>query len=132
MNNSNIREQPGSVVEFAPKRPTHDEGAAAEDVGNDILGLLRKAAEIAKDDCARAMDLAHKLSSQLRAAEERSRELEARQITFGSVPLPRRNGSLSHATRTPSRFAAMATRKARASGVAASRSAVRTISIGRR
>ena len=76
MNNSNIREQPGSVVEFAPKRPTHDEGAAAEDVGNDILGLLRKAAEIAKDDCARAMDLAHKLSSQLRAAEERSRELE--------------------------------------------------------
>jgi hypothetical protein len=77
MNNSNIREQPGSVVEFAPKRPTHDKEAAAEDVGNDILSLLRKAAEIAKDDCARAMDLAHKLSFQLRTAEERARELEA-------------------------------------------------------
>jgi hypothetical protein len=32
---------------------------------------------MAKEDCARAMDLAHKLSFQLRAAEERLREAEA-------------------------------------------------------
>jgi len=131
------REPPASVVAFAPKRAGQeraekDRRVPADDAGNGIIALLHKAAEAAKEDCARAMNLAHKLSSQLRAAEERSRELEARQITFGSVPLPRRNGSLSHATRTPSRFAAMASRKARASGVAASRSAVRTISIGRR
>jgi predicted nucleic acid-binding Zn-ribbon protein len=43
---------------------------------------LQKAAETAKDDCARAMDLAHKLSAQLRAAEERARELEAEAAQF--------------------------------------------------
>ena len=48
----------------------------ADDAGNGIIALLHKAAEAAKEDCARAMNLAHKLSSQLRAAEERSRELE--------------------------------------------------------
>ena len=65
------------MVEFAPKGRTHDQAAAANDVGNGILALLEKAAESAKADCARAMDLAHKLSFQLRAAEERARELEA-------------------------------------------------------
>jgi hypothetical protein len=49
----------------------------ADDAGNGIIALLHKAAESAKEDCARAMDLAHKLTFQLRAAEERARELEA-------------------------------------------------------
>jgi hypothetical protein len=40
------------------------------------VALLQKAAEMAKDDCARAMDLAHKLSFQLRVAEETARKLE--------------------------------------------------------
>jgi len=65
------------MVEFAPKGRTYDQAAAANDVGNGILALLEKAAETANADCARAMDLAHKLSFQLRAAEERARELEA-------------------------------------------------------
>jgi hypothetical protein len=43
---------------------------------NAIIALLHKAAESAKEDCARAMDLAHKLSFQLRAAEDKARELE--------------------------------------------------------
>ena len=37
---------------------------------------------MAKDDRARAMDLAHRLSSQLRAAEERARELEVEAAHF--------------------------------------------------
>jgi hypothetical protein len=37
---------------------------------------------MAKDDCARAMDLAHKLASQLRAAEEKARELEVEAAHF--------------------------------------------------
>ena len=37
---------------------------------------------MAKDDRARAMDLAHRLSSQLRAAEERASELEAEAAHF--------------------------------------------------
>ena len=54
----------------------------ADDSGRAILALLQKAAEMAKEDCARAMDLAHKLSSQLRAAEERASELEAEAAHF--------------------------------------------------
>ena len=78
MSSRNGREQqPASVVEFAPNGRTHDQAVAANDVGNGILALLEKAAESAKADCARAMDLAHKLSFQLRAAEERAREFEA-------------------------------------------------------
>ena len=41
-----------------------------------------KRLKLPKEDCARAMNLAHKLSSQLRAAEERSRELEAEANQF--------------------------------------------------
>ena len=75
------REPPASVVAFAPKqagqeRAEQERSVPADDVGNGIIALLHKAAEAAKEDCARAMNLAHKLSSQLRAAEERSRELE--------------------------------------------------------
>jgi hypothetical protein len=75
------REPPALVVPFAPKRADQERAeqersVPADDVGNGIIALLHKAAEAAKEDCARAMNLAHKLSSQLRAAEERSRELE--------------------------------------------------------
>ena len=54
----------------------------ADDSGRAIVALLQKAAEMAKEDCARAMDLAHKLSSQLRAAQERERELEVEAAHF--------------------------------------------------
>ena len=57
-------------------RAEQDRSVPADDAGNGIIVLLHKAAEAAKEDCARAMNLAHKLSSQLRDAEERSRELE--------------------------------------------------------
>jgi hypothetical protein len=72
------REPPASVAAFAPKqRPSQVRSVPADDAGNGIVALVHKAAEAAKEDCARAMDLAHKLSFQLRAAEERARELEA-------------------------------------------------------
>ena len=82
------REPPDAVVKFAPKRGERRNGVPqdnsarensipADDAGNGILALLHKAAESVNQDCARAMDLAHKLSFQLRAAEERARELEA-------------------------------------------------------
>ena len=49
----------------------------ADDAGRGIVALVQRAADIAKADCDRAMDLAHGLSSELRAAEERAREFEA-------------------------------------------------------
>src|SRR3954468_12966519 len=42
----------------------------------------RRPRKWAKEDCARAMDLAHKISFQLRASEERGRELEAEVAHF--------------------------------------------------
>jgi hypothetical protein len=54
-----------------------DTNFVADDTGRAIVALLHKAVEMAKDDCARAMGLAHKLALQLRAAEERVTELEA-------------------------------------------------------
>ena len=59
-----------------------DNSIVTDDSGRAVLALLQKAAEMAKDDCARAIDLAHKLSFQLRAAEERARHLEAEAAHF--------------------------------------------------
>jgi hypothetical protein len=50
--------------------------------GRGIVALVQKAADLAKADCNRAMDLAHRLSSELRAAEERAREFEAQANYF--------------------------------------------------
>ena len=49
----------------------------ADDAGQHIVDLVQKASDMAKADCQRAMDLAHRVSSQLRAAEESAREFEA-------------------------------------------------------
>jgi hypothetical protein len=78
-------ETPSSVLAFAPKkdRPGPTEGHApptvvADDAGHSIIALLQKAADMAKSDCDRAMSLAHKLSLQVRAVEERVHDSEAR------------------------------------------------------
>jgi hypothetical protein len=75
-------ERPGTVVPFDAARGSGDPGLVVDDSGRSIMALLQRAADMAKDDCARAMDLAHKLSFQLRAAEERARELEAEASHF--------------------------------------------------
>ena len=78
-------ETSSSVLAFAPKkeRPEATEGHAAttvtaDDAGHGIIALLQKAADMAKADCDRAMSLAHKLSLQVRAVEERVHDSEAR------------------------------------------------------
>ena len=75
-------ERPGTVVPFEQARTAADAGMVVDDSGRSIMALLQRAADMAKDDCSRAMDLAHKLSFQLRAAEERARELEAEASHF--------------------------------------------------
>ena len=77
------RDKAPTIVPFAtaPKGQP-DANIRADDSGRAIIALLQKAAELAKDDCARALDLAHKLSAQLRAVEERARELEAEAAHF--------------------------------------------------
>jgi hypothetical protein len=76
--NSYAPDKAGTIVPFAPTPKSQpDSNVVADDSGRTIVALLQKAADMAKEDCARAMDLAHKLSFQLRAAEERLREAEA-------------------------------------------------------
>jgi hypothetical protein len=78
-----VNSEQETVVQFAPApRGQADAHMVADDSGRTIMAMLQKAADMAKEDCARAMDLAHKLSFQLRAAEERARELEAEAAYF--------------------------------------------------
>ena len=65
-----------SVLEFAPKKGRPDTTIVVDDAAHGIIAMLQKAADMAKSDCDRAMDLAHRLSFEMRAAEERVRELE--------------------------------------------------------
>ena len=66
-----------SVIAFEPKKGPSDATMVADDAGQHIVALVQKASDVAKADCQRAMDLAHRLSSELRAAEEKAREFEA-------------------------------------------------------
>jgi hypothetical protein len=70
------------VVSLAPDKARQDASRTADEAGHSIVGLLQKAADMAKEDCQRAMDLAHRLSAQMRAAEERVRALEAEATHF--------------------------------------------------
>ena len=72
-----------TIVPFAPTpKPQQDPTVLADDSGRTIVALLQKAADMAKEDCARAMNLAHKLSFELRASEERLRQAEAEAAHF--------------------------------------------------
>jgi hypothetical protein len=68
-----------SVIPFAPgpKSAICDEADQLDRAGQTILKLLHKAAGVAEENSRHALDMAQKLSHQLRAAEDRIAELEA-------------------------------------------------------
>src|ERR1700759_5622863 len=68
-----------SVIQFAPaaKGAAPNKGDELDSAGRSILGLLHKAAGVAEANSQHALDMAQKLSHQLRAAEDRIAELEA-------------------------------------------------------
>jgi hypothetical protein len=67
-----------SVFPFAPAREGSSKGGDQLDkAGQSILRLLQKAAGVAEENSRHALDMAQKLSHQLRAAEHRVAELEA-------------------------------------------------------
>ena len=66
-----------SVVPFAPKNAVSDDADQLDKAGQTILKLLHKAAGVAEENSRHALDMAQKLSHQLRAAEDRIAELEA-------------------------------------------------------
>jgi hypothetical protein len=66
------------VLQFAPKEKSpRNHGDELDQAGQAIVGLLQQAANLSNDQCERAMSLAHKLSIQLRAAEDRNKHLQA-------------------------------------------------------
>src|SRR5262245_38027808 len=64
-----------TVAPFVPNKQDQNIGDV-DQPGQHIIALLGKATNKTKADYARAMDLAHKLTLQLRAAEDRVRDLE--------------------------------------------------------
>ena len=66
------------VAPFAPKLNVRSEaGDSLDKAGQAILGWVQRAADTAEANKQHALQVAHKLSAQLRAAEDRIRELEA-------------------------------------------------------
>jgi hypothetical protein len=66
-----------SVVPFAPKNAASNDTDQLDRAGQTILKLLHKAAGVAEANSQHALEMAQKLSHQLRATENRIAELEA-------------------------------------------------------
>jgi chromosome segregation ATPase len=63
------------VVKFAPEGKAPTRVAQLDDAGQAIVAKIRTAADLVKEDCDRAVSLAHKLSMELRAAEDRTQQM---------------------------------------------------------
>jgi hypothetical protein len=66
--NQRAPDTPEQLLKFAPKEKAPDKVAQLDDAGQAIVAQIRTAADLAN----RAMSLAHKLSMELRATEERT------------------------------------------------------------
>jgi len=60
-----------------PEQRPRSYAPLVEEAGEAIVAKIQKAADLSNENCDRAMKLAHKLSMQLRAAEDRVNQLEA-------------------------------------------------------
>jgi hypothetical protein len=74
--NENDADTPEQVLKFVPKERPRSYGIPADEAGQAIIAKIQGAADRSNENCDRAMKLAHKLSMQLRAAEERINQLE--------------------------------------------------------
>jgi hypothetical protein len=73
--NQRATETPEQVLKFTPKEKAQNRVAQLDEAGQVIVAQIRQAADLAKEDCDRAMTLAHKLSMELRAAEDRTHQM---------------------------------------------------------
>ena len=69
------RDGQARVVKFAPK--AHASDSRLDEAGKAIVTQIQRAADLANEDCDRAMSLAHKLSMELRASEDQTHQLQA-------------------------------------------------------
>jgi hypothetical protein len=75
--NHGVTDTPEQVLKFAPKEKAANKSSQLDDAGEAIVAQIRTAADLVKDDCDRAMSLAHKLSMELRATEDRTHQMVA-------------------------------------------------------
>ena len=75
--NQRATDTPEQVLKFAPKENVHGNGSPLDEAGKAIVTQIQRAADLANEDCDRAMSLAHKLSMELRASEDRTHQLQA-------------------------------------------------------
>jgi hypothetical protein len=64
------------VLRVSPRQKPRDERDPIDQVGHALVALLQEAAALSKENVDRAMTVAHKLSIQLRSAEDRIKKLE--------------------------------------------------------
>ena len=81
---------PEQVLKFVPKEWPNSYGAQVEEVGQAIVTKIQRAADLSNENCDRALALAHKLSMQLRTAEDRISQLESEGRTLSRSRGPRR------------------------------------------
>jgi len=75
--NERSNDTPEQVLKFVPKEKAPNKVPQVDEAGQAIVAQIRTAADLAKEDCDRAMSLAHRLSMELRAAEDRTHQMEA-------------------------------------------------------
>src|ERR1700686_2979700 len=85
-----------SVIPFGPtaKNAAPDGADQLDKAGQTILGLLHKAAGVAEANSQHTLEMAQKLSHQLRAAEDRIAELAAEFSFIRSNATALNNGSI--------------------------------------
>jgi hypothetical protein len=73
-----------TVIPFAPVRAekVSNDQDPLDQAGQSVMGLLQQVATTAKENCGRALRVAHGLSLQLRAAEDQIKALEAELCYF--------------------------------------------------
>ena len=86
------------VLKFAPKEKAPNRVAQLDDAGQAIVAQIRTAADLAKEDCDRAMSLAHKLSMELRAAEDRTQKWRGR-LSTGETEQPAPNSGFGRSSK---------------------------------
>ena len=65
------------VVKFAPKQNPRGEGEPIDQLGHAVVALINEAENISNENVDRAMTMARRVSLELRAAEDRIRQLQA-------------------------------------------------------
>jgi len=90
-----VTDTPEAVLKFAPKDRPSDDNDPTDQSGRAVVALLQQAASQSNDTCERAMSLAHKLSVQLRAAEDQINQLRG-QLEFFQNRATRAEAEAAH------------------------------------